>query len=143
MCSNCGNIKSELALSERVYKCDECSHVGKMTKGLIENMLAEEMPGHLGYEKHSPSGKNSGNSRNGKSTKKVRSSSGEFDLEVPRDRNGNFEPQAVKPYQTDISDFDQKIISMYARGMTTRDIQAHVEEIYGAEISPAMVSLMK
>jgi putative transposase len=116
--------------------------VKQMTKGLIENMLAEEMKLHLGYEKHSPAGKNSGNSRNGKSTKKVRSSSGEFELEVPRDRNGDFEPQAVKPYQTDISDFDQKIISMYARGMTTRDIQAHVEEIYGADISPAMVSII-
>ncbi|MGI0023425.1 MAG: IS256 family transposase [Nitrososphaeraceae archaeon] len=114
--------------------------VKEITKGMLENILQEELNQHLGYEKHEA--KNSGNSRNGFSSKKLRSTSGEFDLQVPRDRNGLFKPIIVKPYQNDISDFDQKIISMYARGMTTRDIQAHIEDIYGAEISPAMVSMI-
>lgn len=116
--------------------------IKEITKGMIENVLKEELNQHLGYEKHSPEGKNSGNSRNGSSSKKVRSSAGEIELEIPRDRNGIFKPVIIKPYQNDISDFDQKIISMYAHGMTTRDIQAHVQEIYGAEISPAMVSMI-
>jgi putative transposase len=116
--------------------------VKEMTKGLIEKMLEAEMEQHLGYEKHSRKGKNSGNSRNGNSSKKVNSTVGELALEIPRDRNSEFEPQIVKKHETDISDFDQKIISMYARGMTTRDIQAHIEEIYGADISPTMISMI-
>jgi len=116
--------------------------VKSITKDVVQRMLNEEMNQHLGYEKHASQGKKSGNSRNGYSFKKVNSTLGEVNLEIPRDRNGVFEPQVVKKYQTDISEFDEKIISMYARGMTTRDIQAHVQEIYGAEISPALVSII-
>jgi transposase-like protein len=98
------------------------------------------MEEHLGYAKHSPEGYHSGNSRNGKSSKTVQSSQGPISIDVPRDRNGDFDPQVVKKRQTHINAFDDKIISMYARGMSTRDIQAHVAEIYGADISPTMIS---
>ena len=112
----------------------------RLTKVLVENMLDQEMSEHLGYEKYDGENKPSSNSRNGKSKKTVRSSSGEIELEIPRDREGNFSPQVVKKYQRDISGFDDKIISMYAKGMTVRDIQAHIEEIYGVEISPTFIS---
>ena len=118
------------------------NYVKEMTKGLVQQILDEEMNQHLGYEKYSPKGRNSGNSRNGTSEKSVESSLGEMKIEVPRDRNSSFEPVLVKKHQSDISDFDQKIISMYARGMTTRDIQEYVKEIYGADISPTFVSLV-
>lgn len=116
--------------------------VKEITKGMLENVLKAELDETLGYDKYNPKGRNSGNSRNGFSSKKIMSSVGEFEAQIPRDRNGIFIPKIIKPHQNDISDFDQKIISMYARGMTTRDIQAHVEDIYGAEISPAMVSMI-
>ena len=95
---------------------------------------------HLGYEKHSPEGHHSGNSRNGRAKKTLKSNYGEIELEVPRDRNSEFEPIAVKKRQRSISSFDDKIISMYAKGMTTRDIQPHVQELYGIEMSTAMIS---
>jgi putative transposase len=107
---------------------------------MIEKMLEAEAQEHLGYVKHDPKGYKSGNSRNGSSKKTVFSSHGSLDIKVPRDRNGDFEPQLVKKRQTDISSLDNKIISMYAKGMTTRDIQAHVKEIYGADISPTTIS---
>jgi transposase-like protein len=116
--------------------------IKKLMKAAIEGMLESEMNEHLGYEKHAQEGKNKENSRNGKTTKNVRTSVGEVELEVPRDRDGEFEPRVVKKYQRDISDFDEQIISMYARGMTTRDIQGHVRELYGAEISPTLVSII-
>ena len=141
--------ETPLNYEEEVKKCKTLEDVlgpngliKKMLKGVIERMLQEELNSYLGYEKYSAEGKKSGNSRNGNYPKKVRSSVGELGLEIPRDRNGDFNPQVIKKYQTDVSEFDQKIISMYARGMTTRDIQAHVYEIYGTEISPAMVSMI-
>jgi putative transposase len=94
----------------------------------------------LGYEKHSAEGNNSGNNRNGKTAKTVRSDFGEVKIETPRDRNGTFEPTIVKKRQSDISDFDEKIISMYAKGMTVRDIQEHIKDIYGVEVSPTTIS---
>lgn len=114
--------------------------IKRLIGGMLEQMLQKEMEEHLGYQKHSPSGHHSGNSRNGHSKKTLKSHYGEIELEIPRDRNSEFEPIAVKKHQRSISDFDNKIISMYAKGMTTRDIQAHVEELYGFEISPAMIS---
>jgi putative transposase len=114
--------------------------IKKLMKAAIEGMLEGEMSEHLGYEKHATEGRNRGNSRNGATTKSVRTSVGDIELEVPRDRDGEFEPQVVKKHQRDISDIDEQIISMYARGMTTRDIQDHVRELYGAEISPTLVS---
>lgn len=112
----------------------------RLIGGMVERILDQEMEAHLGYAKHSPQGHHSGNSRNGKSRKTVQSSHGPISIDVPRDRNGEFEPKLVKKRQTHINTFDEKIISMYARGMSTRDIQAHIAEIYGADISPTMVS---
>jgi putative transposase len=116
--------------------------IKQLMKAAIEGMLEGEMSEHLGYEKHAVAGRNKGNSRNGATAKTVRTSVGDVELEIPRDRDGEFEPHVVKKHQRDISDFDEQIISMYARGMTTRDIQGHVRELYGTEISPALVSII-
>ena len=112
----------------------------KLLKQMIEGALEGEMENHLGYAKSSPEGHLSGNNRNGQGCKKVKSTAGELELEVPRDRNGSFEPQLVKKRQVDIREFDDKIISMYAKGMTTRDIQDHIDEIYGVSLSASGVS---
>jgi putative transposase len=112
----------------------------QLTKALLERAMQAELGDHLGYQKHDPAGYHSGNSRNGKSSKKLKGDFGEIDLETPRDRNGTFEPKIVAKGQTRWTGFDDKILSMYARGMTTRDIQGHLEEIYGVEVSPALVS---
>ena len=112
----------------------------QLTKALLERALQAEMTSHLGYEKHNPAGHNSGNSRNGATRKKLKGDFGEIELETPRDRNGSFEPKMVAKGQTRFNGFDDKIVSMYARGMTTRDIQGHLEEIYGVEVSPALIS---
>jgi len=112
----------------------------KLTAALVEKALSAEMAEHLGYEKHAVSGRGSGNSRNGTSEKTLKSESGEMPIEVPRDRNGSFEPQLVKKHQTHFDGFDEKIISMYARGMTVREIQGHLQELYGVEVSPDLIS---
>lgn len=112
----------------------------QLTKALLERAMQAELTEHLGYEKHDPVGHHSGNSRNGKSRKKLKGDFGEMDLETPRDRNGTFEPRIVEKGQTRWRGFDAKILSMYARGMTTREIQGHLEEIYGVEVSPTLIS---
>jgi putative transposase len=112
----------------------------QLTKALIERAMEAELTTHLGYEKHDPVGYGSGNSRNGTSTKKLKGDFGEIDIAVPRDRNASFEPKIVPKGQTRFTGFDDKILSMYARGMTTRDIQSHLEEIYGVEVSPTLIS---
>jgi putative transposase len=112
----------------------------QLTKALLERAMQAELTDHLGYQKHDPVGHNSGNSRNGKSQKTLKGDFGELDLETPRDRNGTFEPKIVGKGQTRFQGFDDKILSMYARGMTTREIQAHLEEIYGVEVSPTLIS---
>ena len=112
----------------------------QLTKALLERALQVEMTSHLGYEKHNPAGHNSGNSRNGATRKKLKGDFGEIELETPRDRNGSFEPKMVAKGQTRFNGLDDKIVSMYARGMRTRDIQGHLEEIYGVEVSPALIS---
>ena len=114
--------------------------IQQLTKGLLEKMLAAELTTHLGYEKHDPAGYGSGNSRNGSSKKRVKGEFGEVDLAVPRDRMAAFEPKIVPKGQTRFPGFDDKILSLYARGMTTRDIQAHLEEMYQVEVSPALIS---
>jgi putative transposase len=114
--------------------------VQRLVGNMLEKLLQNEMDEYLGYEKHSPSGHHSGNSRNGKTKKTLRSNYGSVELEVPRDRNGDFEPIVVKKHQRTISSFDDKIISMYAKGMSTRDIQSHIQELYGTELSPTMIS---
>lgn len=111
-----------------------------LTKRLLERALAGEMTHHLGYEKHAPEGKNSGNSRNGHSKKTLNTDSGQIEVKVPRDRTGSFQPQIVKKGQTRFDGFDDKILSLYARGLTTREIQGHLEEIYGIEVSPTLIS---
>lgn len=112
----------------------------RLVGGMLEQLLQNEMDEHLGYEKHSSEGDHSGNSRNGKTKKTLKSNYGHVEVEIPRDRNGDFEPIAVKKHQRSIGSFDEKIISMYAKGMTVRDIQSHVQEIYGADLSPALIS---
>jgi putative transposase len=112
----------------------------QLTKALLERAMQAEMTYHLGYEKHDPAGYHSGNSRNGTTKKKLKGDFGEIELETPRDRNGSFEPKMVAKGQTRFTGFDDKIVSMYARGMTTRDIQGHLAEIYGVEVSPALIS---
>lgn len=112
----------------------------QLTKALVERALDGELTHHLGYRKHESIGANSGNSRNGTSPKTIKSKRGQTVIDVPRDRNGTFEPQLVQKNQTRFDGFDEKIISLYARGMTTREIQGHLQEIYGTEISPALVS---
>jgi putative transposase len=112
----------------------------QLTKALLERAMNAELTHHLGYEKHSRSGYNSGNSRNGTSTKTLKGEQGEIEVEVPRDRNSSFEPQIIRKHQTRFDGFDDKILSMYSRGMTTRDIQGHLQEMYGVEVSPALIS---
>jgi putative transposase len=112
----------------------------QLTKALLERALGAELTQHLGYEKHDPDGYNSGNSRNGTSAKTVKGEFGEITVETPRDRNSSFEPQLLKKHQTRFDGFDDKIVSMYARGMTTREIQGHLQEMYGVEVSPTLIS---
>src|SRR4030088_259517 len=112
----------------------------QLTKALLERAMQVELTDHLGYEKHDPAGNNSGNSRNGKTTKTLKGDFGEMPLETPRDRNGSYEPKIIGKGQTRFTGFDDKIISMYARGMSTREIQGHLEEIYKVEVSPTLIS---
>lgn len=112
----------------------------QLTKRMAERMLEAEMTDHLGYEKHACEGHNNGNSRNGKSTKMLKGDKGNISIDIPRDRDGGFEPKLIRKYQTRWPDFDEKIISMYGRGMTTREIQGHIEDMYGVEISPDLIS---
>ncbi len=112
----------------------------ELTKRVVEHALDGEMTEHLGYERHAPAGKHSGNSRNGKGDKTIHTESGSVDIEVPRDRDGSFEPQLVRKRQRRLEGFDDKVLSLYARGMTTRQIQGHLKELYGTEVSPALIS---
>lgn len=112
----------------------------ELTKRLVERALEGEMTHHLGYAPHAPEGKNTGNSRNGKTSKTVIGETGEMEITVPRDRNAEFEPQLVKKRQRRLAGFDEKVIALYARGMTTREIQGHLEELYGVEVSPQLIS---
>ena len=100
-----------------------------LTKRLLERALEGELTEHLGYEKHAREGRNGGNSRSGRNRKRVKTDAGEVEIEIPRDREGTFEPQLVPKGQRRLPGFDEKVIALYARGMTTRDIQAHLKEI--------------
>jgi len=106
----------------------------------IEEMLETELSKHLGYEAYEVKGRNSGNSRNGRYAKKLRTSSGETTIQVPRDRNGEFEPQVVKKQVANTNELEDKIIGMYAKGMSVRDIQETLQELYGVEVSPTTLS---
>jgi transposase-like protein len=112
-----------------------------LTKTVIETALEEEMSDHLGYDKHEPVGRNRGNSRNGKRSKTVLTdAAGEVDIEVPRDRDGSFEPVIVKKRQRRLSDVDAVVLSLYAKGLTTGEISAHFADVYGASVSKDTVS---
>ena len=111
-----------------------------ISKRAIEAALEGELTHHLGYPPHAASGRNSGNSRNGSSTKQVKSESGTFALDVPRDGNGSFEPQIVKKRQRRIGGFDEKIIHLYAKGQSTRSIQETLKALYGADVSSSLIS---
>ena len=118
--------------------------IAQLTKAVVERALRGELTAHLGYSKHDPAGANSGNSRNGTTKKTLKGSFGEMVIETPRDRNGDFEPQLVKKGQRRWPQLDGQILSLYAslyaRGLTTREIQEHLEEIYHTEVSPALIS---
>ena len=112
----------------------------QLTKQLLERAMAAEMTEHVGYDKHDAVGNNSGNSRNGKSAKTIKGTFGELALEIPRDRNGTFEPQIIEKHQTRFTGFDKNILSLYSRGLSTREIQQHLEEIYGVEVTAGLIS---
>ena len=112
----------------------------QLTKLLVERALDAELAEHLGHGKHEPVANEAGNTRNGKSKKTLKGEFGELPIEIPRDRHGTFEPQLIPKHQTRWSGFDDKILSLYARGMTVREIQAHLEEMYGTEVSPSLIS---
>ena len=112
----------------------------QLTKALVERALQAELTTHLGYEKHCREGNEQGNARNGASSKRLKGEFGTVEIEVPRDRQASFEPKLVPKGETRFAGFDDKILSLYARGMTTREIQGHLEEMYQVEVSPALIS---
>jgi putative transposase len=141
------SISKDFDLKAELAKCKTADDltgknglVQRLIGGMLEQLLQNEMDEHLGYGKHETSGHNSGNSRNGQSKKILKSGYGPIEVEIPRDRNCEFDPIVVKKHQRNIGSFDDKIISMYAKGMTTRDIQSHVLELYGTELSPTLIS---
>ncbi len=118
----------------------ESGLLNELKKRLVERVLDAEMKDHLGYEKHSAAGRNTGNSRNGVSRKTIKGADGEYEIETPRDREGTFDPQFVRKRQVRMPGFDDKVISLYSHGMTTREMQGHLQEIYQVEVSPALIS---
>jgi putative transposase len=114
--------------------------IQEMIKQTVERILQAEQEAHLGYEPYKKSEKSQKNSRNGYSTKRVKTSSGEVDIEIPRDREGTFDPQFIAKHQSFDPDLEKRVTSMYARGMSVRDIQAQLHEFYGVEVSPSLVS---
>ena len=127
--------------------CEECTSPADITAklkelfaGTLEKMLEGEMEEHLGYDKHSVAGNNSGNSRNGYGKKTIKSEWGEAEIAVPRDRRGSFEPQIIEKRQTRTDDIEARILAMYSKGLSTRDIEDHLRDIYGVEASASLVS---
>ncbi len=111
-----------------------------LIKATVERVMAAELEEHLGYAKYSPEGHNTGNSRNGSTSKNIKGDFGEVEVKVPRDRNSDFVPQLIAKGQTRLNKLDQQILTLYARGMTTRDIAEAIHEMYGAEVSPTLIS---
>ena len=128
------------------YQPEDAQDVQEMLKDLLgdtlQEMLEAEMDAKLGYSKYNYKDKETDDSRNGYSKKTVVSSLGEIDLDIPRDRKGEFDPQTVKKNQTDISNIEDQVLSMYAKGMTTRDISSHLRDVYGVDASAEMISHM-
>ncbi len=131
-------------IKELAKDCRTVDDVHEMLKNLfrdtLQQILEAEMEEHLGYKKHSVEGINTGNSRNGYSKKTIKTRLGKTVVNVSRDRNGEFEPRIVRKYETTSSQLEEQIIAMYAKGMSTRDIEEHMRDIYGIDVSPAMVS---
>lgn len=130
-------VKSGKTLDELM---SEGGELRQLYKRLAERTLEAEMSAHLGYEPHAASGRGSGNSRNGKSRKTLVGDHGSVEIAVPRDRTGSFEPRFVRKHQRRAEGFDERIIGLYARGMSTREIQSFLEEQYGVEVSPTFIS---
>lgn len=114
--------------------------LGELTKRLVERTLEAEMTEHLGYRRHAPEGRNRKNSRNGHVAKRVKTDTAELEIAVPRDRAGTFEPQLVPKRRRRLAGFDDTVLSLYARGMSTREIQGHLQELYGVAVSPSLIS---
>ena len=136
--------KDQLRKLLKEHKVKDAKDIQEVLKKLFGDALAEmleaELENELGYSKYDYKNKVTPNSRNGHSKKTLRSDYGKLDIDVPRDREGQFEPAVVKKYQNDVSSIDDQVLSMYARGMTTRDIEAHLENIYGVDASPELIS---
>jgi len=136
--------KGQLRKLIKQYNLKDTNDIQGMLKDMfgdaIQEMLEAELEDDLGYSRYDYKNKATTNSRNGHSKKKVRSSYGDSDIKIPRDRNGEFEPKVVKKNQTTLPSIDDQVLSMYARGMTTRDIEKHLESIYGIDASPDLIS---
>ena len=132
----------ELAKSLKLDSMDDINDLFKnLSKAIIENSLNAEMDEHLGYDKWDQSSRNkSNNYRKGYSNKKVKSSFGEFDIKIPRDKDAMFEPTLVRKYQTDISHFDEKVIALYSKGLSTREIQNYIKDLYDVELNKDTIS---
>jgi len=137
--------KQDELIEQLLEGCDDPQEIlGKkgllhqLQKKLVERALDAELDDHLGYSPHERKG--TANSRNGKTKKTVKTDSSALEIEVPRDRDGSFEPQLVKKRQRRLAGFDEKVLAFYARGMSTREIQAQLEEIYDIEVSPTLIS---
>ncbi|MDD2422162.1 MAG: IS256 family transposase [Heliobacteriaceae bacterium] len=135
---------ADKTIKDLARECATVEDVHNMLKNLFKDTLQQifeaEMDEHLGYKKHCVEGNNTGNSRNGYSKKTIQTKLGKTEVQIPRDRNGNFEPRIVKKYETTSNELEDQIIAMYAKGMTTRDIEDHMRDIYGIDVSPTMVS---
>jgi len=128
-------------LSEECENMEDVQAMLKsLFKGTLEQMLEAEMEEHLGYEKHDPLGNNSGNSRNGYGKKTLKSELGETEIIIPRDRNGEFDPQVIAKRQTRSDDLESRILAMYAKGMSNRDIEDHLRDVYGLDASASLIS---
>lgn len=114
--------------------------LAELTKRLVERALETEMTTHLGYSKHAGEGRNGANSRNGRAQKRVKTGTRDLEIEVPRDREGTFEPQLVPKRRRRLEGFDEKVLALYARGMTTREIQGHLKDLYKVQVSPQLIS---
>lgn len=130
----------KLLMAECETTGDIQAKLKKLFAGTIEQMLEVEMDEHLGYAKNSVLGNNSGNSRNGYGKKTISSDYGDCEIAVPRDRNGEFEPKVIEKRQTRTNEIEQKIMAMYSKGMSQRDIEDTLREIYGSDISQSMIS---
>lgn len=131
-------LMKSISKPEDMFGPDGVFH--KLRAALMERMLEGEMTAHLGFERNAVKGYKSGNSRNGHTPKRVLTESGPVEIAVPRDRKGTFEPKLIPKHQRRLDGFDDKVLALYARGMSTREIQGHLQELYGTEVSPELIS---